>query len=294
MQRLRSLLFTPGHKPAMVAKAFTSAADGVIVDLEDAVPVDQKPAARAGLAALPDPGGREVFVRVNGVTTGLLWGDLTAAVEARPAGVILPKAERPEDVLRIDGALLAAEDRAGVEPGSTALLLLIESALGLVNAYEMARASSRVASLIFASGEEGDLVADLGVSWSLAGPELLTARSQMVIAARAAGLDFPLDAVYMNIRDLDGLRAEAELAKRLGLTGKLCVHPAQIPVVNEVFSPSAEEIAEQRRILEAFEKALAEGSGAVLLDGKMIDYANANRARRILALAGESEIGDDR
>lgn len=287
MRRVRSLLFVPGHKPGMIAKAMASEADGVIVDLEDAVPDDRKLEARAQLAELPDPGGRDVYIRSNGPATDLLWGDLNALTAARPAGVVVPKAELPSDVMRIDGALAAAEDAAGLDHGSIELLLSLESALGLHNAYDMAKASERVVSLVFASGEEGDLVADLGVQWSLAGPELLMARSATVIAARAAGLDFPLDAVYMNIRDLDGLRAEAEFAKRLGLTGKLCIHPAQVPVVNEVFTPSQEELAEQRRILKAFEEALAEGSAAVALDGKMIDYANANRARRILALAGE-------
>jgi len=287
MRRVRSLLFVPGHKPSMVAKAMASEADGVIIDLEDAVPDDHKLAARAQLADLPDPGGRDVFVRTNGPATDLLWGDINALAGARPAGLLLPKAELPADVLRIDGALLAVEEAAGLEPGSIDLLLSLESALGLQNAYEMASACERVVSLVFASGEEGDLVADLGVEWSLAGPELLMARSQTVIAARAAGLDFPLDAVYMNLRDLEGLRAEAEFAKRLGLTGKLCIHPAQIPVVNEVFTPTEEELAQQRRILEAFNSALAEGSAAVQLDGMMIDYANAKRARRILALAGE-------
>jgi citrate lyase subunit beta/citryl-CoA lyase len=291
MRRVRSLLFVPGHKPSMVAKAMASEADGVIIDLEDAVPDDRKLEARAQLAELPDPGGRDVFVRTNGPATDLLWGDINALAAARPAGLLLPKAELLSDVLRIDGALLAAEEAAGLDPGSIDLLLSLESALGLQNAYEMARASERVVSLVFASGEEGDLVADLGVQWSLAGPEMLMARSQTVIAARAAGLDFPLDAVYMNIRDLDGLRTEAEFAKRLGLTGKLCIHPAQVPIVNDVFTPSQEELAQQRRILEAFDRALAEGSAAVQLDGMMIDYANAKRARRILALAGEDVEG---
>jgi citrate lyase subunit beta/citryl-CoA lyase len=291
MRRVRSLLFVPGHKPSMVAKAMASEADGVIIDLEDAVPDDHKLEARSQLAELPDPGGRDVFVRTNGPATDLLWGDINALAAARPAGLLLPKAELPSDVLRIDGALLAAEEAAGLDPGSIDLLLSLESALGLHNAYEMARASERVVSLVFASGEEGDLVADLGVQWSLAGPEMLMARSQTVIAARAAGLDFPLDAVYMNIRDLDGLRTEAEFAKRLGLTGKLCIHPAQVPIVNDVFTPSQEELAQQRRILEAFDRALAEGSAAVQLDGMMIDYANAKRARRILALAGEDVEG---
>jgi citrate lyase subunit beta/citryl-CoA lyase len=291
MRRVRSLLFVPGHKPSMVAKAMASEADGVIIDLEDAVPDDHKLEARAQLAELPDPGGRDVFVRTNGPATDLLWGDINALAAVRPAGLLLPKAELPSDVLRIDGALLAAEEAAGLDPGSIDLLLSLESALGLQNAYEMARASERVVSLVFASGEEGDLVADLGVQWSLAGPEMLMARSQTVIAARAAGLDFPLDAVYMNIRDLDGLRTEAEFAKRLGLTGKLCIHPAQVPIVNDVFTPSQEELAQQRRILEAFDKALAEGSAAVQLDGMIIDYANAKRARRILALAGEDVEG---
>jgi citrate lyase subunit beta/citryl-CoA lyase len=291
MRRVRSLLFVPGDKPSMVAKAMASEADGVIIDLEDAVPDDHKLEARAQLAELPDPGGRDVFVRTNGPATDLLWGDINALAAARPAGLLLPKAELPSDVLRIDGALLAAEEAAGLDPGSIDLLLSLESALGFQNAYEMARASERVVSLVFASGEEGDLVADLGVQWSLAGPEMLMARSQTVIAARAAGLDFPLDAVYMNIRDLDGLRTEAEFAKRLGLTGKLCIHPAQVPIVNDVFTPSQEELAQQRRILEAFDRALAEGSAAVQLDGMMIDYANAKRARRILALAGEDVEG---
>lgn len=282
MRRVRSLLFVPGHKPQMIAKAMASEADGVIVDLEDAVPEDHKLAARAQLAQLPDPGGRDVFVRTNGPATGLLWGDINALTAARPAGMLLPKAELPSDVMRIDGALHAAEEAAGLERGSIELLLCLETALGLHHAYDMATASQRVVSLVFASGEEGDLVADLGVQWSQAGPELLTARSLTVIAARAAGLDFPLDAVYMNIRDLDGLRAEAQFAKRLGLTGKLCIHPAQVPLANREFSPTEEEVDHARRLLAAYDEAVAAGTGVIAFEGQMVDEPLARRARAVL------------
>jgi citrate lyase subunit beta / citryl-CoA lyase len=288
MQRLRSLLFTPGDKPRMIEKALASEADAVIVDLEDAVAEDRKALARDHVRALAVTDGPAVYIRVNSPATDLLWDDLNAAVEGSPAGILVPKMESAEDVLRIDGAVTAAERRLGIEQGSIELLLLIESALGLLRAYDMARAAQRVASLVFASGEEGDLVADLGCEWSPEGTELLAARSQVIIAARAAGLDYPLDAVYMNIRDLDGLRREAEQARRIGYTGKACIHPAQVPVVNDVFTPSPEEVAAQRRIIEAFDEALAAGDGAVMLDGKMIDYANVKRARRILDLAGQA------
>jgi citrate lyase subunit beta/citryl-CoA lyase len=278
------MLFTPGNRLDMLEKAVHSGTDAVIVDLEDSVSLDNKAMARDNLTNLPDS-PVPYYVRTNAVETGLLWADVVAAGRAPVVGVIIPKAEDPIVISQVDGALTALEMTAGKPVGSITVIPLIESGLGVRLTYEMAKASDRVECVMFGGGEQGDLVADLGVEWTPEGTGLMQARSQVLLSSRAAGVPYPMEAVFMDFRNPDGLRLESELARTLGYVGKVAIHPAQIQVINEVFTPSAEVVEYQRKVLAAFEEAEAEGKASIAVDGKMVDYAVARVARAILARA---------
>jgi len=284
MEPVRSMLFTPGNRLDMLEKAVHSGTDAVIVDLEDSVSLHNKPAARDNLSSLPES-PVPYYVRTNAVETGLLWDDVIAAGQAPVVGVIIPKAEDPQVISQIHGALTATEKTSGKPEGSMTVIPLIESGLGVRLTYEMAKASDRVECVMFGGGEQGDLVADLGVEWTPEGTGLMQARSQTLLSSRAAGVPYPMEAVFMDFRNPDGLRVECELARRLGYVGKVAIHPAQIPVINDVFTPSAEVVEYQKRVLAAFEEAEAQGSASIALDGKMVDYAVARVARAIIARA---------
>lgn len=165
---------------------------------------------------------------------------------------------------------------------SITIVPLIESALGVHLTYDIARASSRVWCVMFGGGEQGDLVADLGVEWTPEGTGLMYARSQVLLSSRAAGVPFPMEAVFMDFRDPEALRIESELARRLGYVGKVAIHPAQVPIINDVFTPAPEVVAYQKKVLAAFEAAEAQGSASIAVDGKMVDYAVARVARTII------------
>ena len=278
------MLFTPGNRLDMLEKAVHSGTDAVIVDLEDSVAVDNKPEARGNLARLPES-TVPYFVRTNAVETGLLWDDVVAAGQANVAGVIIPKAESPQTISQIDGALTALELTSGKPVGSLTVIPLIESGLGVRLTYEMAQASDRVECVMFGGGEQGDLVADLGVEWTPEGTGLMQARSQVLLSSRAAGVPYPMEAVFMDFRNPEGLRIECELARTLGYIGKVAIHPAQITVINDVFTPSPEVVDYQKKVLAAFEEAEANGQASIAVDGKMVDYAVARVARTIIARA---------
>ena len=256
MDPVRSMLFTPGHRRDLIEKAIASGTDAVIIDLEDAVATAEKANARAGLADLPTS-NVPLYVRTNAVETGLLWDDIVAAGQAGIAGIVVPKAEDPDVLRQIDGALRVLEMAAGREVGSITLVPLIESGVGVRATYDMVGAADRIRSVLFGGGEQGDLVADLGVTWTPAGTGLMHARSKVLMDARAAGCEHPMEAVFMDFRNLDALRVECELAKTLGYVGKAAIHPAQVPVIHEVFTPSVDEVEHHRRIIEAFDAALA-------------------------------------
>ncbi|MCE2527626.1 MAG: CoA ester lyase [Actinomycetia bacterium] len=290
MDAVRSMLFTPGHRLDLIAKASRSAADAVIVDLEDAVATSAKDQARSNLASLPQS-VKPFFVRVNGFETGLLWEDIASAVHAGVAGVILPKAEDRNVMLKLCGALSALETAAGQPEGSIALIPMIETAVGVQNAYEILDGCPRAEAVMFGSGEQGDLVADLGVQWEPTGTGLHYSRSRVLLAARAAGVPHPMDGVFMDFGDSEALHTESKLARRMGYVAKLAIHPAQVGVINEVFTPTPEEVAHHRAILEMFEKAEAEGTASIGADGKMIDYAVVRTARSLLGRAAITQRG---
>jgi citrate lyase subunit beta / citryl-CoA lyase len=284
------MIFTPGDRLDMVEKAARSGTDAVIVDLEDAVSNDNKVSARSNLAELP-PSPVPYYVRTNGATTPWFWEDVAAAGHAEVVGLILPKAEDPKVISQIDGALTVAEMRSGKKTGDITLIPLIESALGVRLTYEIALASTRVECVMFGGGEQGDLIADLGAEWSPEGTGLMQARSQVLLSARAAGVPYPMEAVFMDFRNNEALRVESEIARTLGYVGKVAIHPGQVPVINEVFTPSPEVVEYQRKVLAAFEEAEAAGKASIAVDGRMVDYAVARVARTIIAraeAAGES------
>jgi citrate lyase subunit beta/citryl-CoA lyase len=284
----RSMLFTPANRLDLVAKALASGTDAVIADLEDAVPADAKHQARENLGEI-GPTETPLFVRVNGAETEHLWPDVVAAGHAGAAGVVVPKADDPDLLRQIDGALTALEIAAGRPVGSTSLVPLIESSLGVLRASALISSSRRIEVVLFGSGEQGDLVADLGCEWTPDGTALLTARSLVLLAARGAGIQSPMDAVFMDFKNLDALRVECELARRVGYVGKVAIHPAQLAVIHDVFTPSAEEVAHNERIVRLFDEAVAGGSASINVDGRMVDYAVARQARGVLQRAARRE-----
>ncbi len=293
MQPCRSMIFTPGHRHDLVAKAIRSGADAVIVDLEDAVAAEEKPNARAMLADLPES-PVPLYIRTNGPETEWFWDDIVACGRLGVAGVVIPKAEHPDLLKEVGGALRALELANGHEIGSVLVIPLIESAAGVRRTYDMAVSLSRIECVLFGGGEQGDLIADLGATWTPEGTGLMYARAKVLHDSRAAGIPYPMEAVFMDFRNLEGLCVETEIAATLGYVGKVAIHPAQVAVINQIFTPSEEEIAHHRRIIEEFDKALATGAASIAVDGKMVDYAVVRVAREVLARAALAEAAGRR
>ncbi|MCX7960874.1 MAG: CoA ester lyase [Burkholderiales bacterium] len=288
---MRSFLFVPANHARRVEKALGSEADAVILDLEDAVAVSEKPAARAAAAeALARPRRGRLFVRVNGVATEWCLGDLTAVLRPGLDGIVLPKAESAADLRAIDWLMTGLERERGLARGAVELMPIVETATGFLRLDRILAARSlkdypgawRVRRITFGAA---DLARDLGMTWTAGEEELAPYRAQLVLASRAAGLEPPVDTVWVRLKDIDGLRRSAETSLRSGFHGKLCIHPDQVAVVNAVFTPEAEEVERARRIVAAFEKAEREGSAAIEVGGTFVDYPVVERARRTLALA---------
>lgn len=279
----RAMMFMPGNNPAMLQNAGIYGADTVIFDVEDAVAVSEKDAARQlvhnAIKRLQYP--CEVAVRINHIQTPFGLDDLEVILPAKPDLIRLPKAETGQDIKIIDEIIGEAEAKYGFAAGSIGMMAAIETAKGLMHAYEIATASPRMVAL--AIGGE-DFVADLKTSRSREGWELFVARSQLLLAARAAGIQ-AIDSVFANANDDEGFLAETRLIKQLGFDGKSVINPRQVRMAQEVFTPSEKEIKNAERVLAAYKEALERKSGVVALDGKMIDTPIVTRAERVLAYA---------
>ncbi|WP_314177688.1 HpcH/HpaI aldolase/citrate lyase family protein [Streptomyces winkii] len=288
----RTLLFVPGDRPERIRKALASEADAVAVDLEDAVAATAKDSARAltaealtGLVPLrlgrPGPG---VHIRVNALDTAEAEADLAAVRSllgrARLDGLIVPKARSAEQIAGLDETLTSAETEAGIQPGRLSLLPIVESAAGVLASAAVASASPRVQTLLFGTL---DLAAELGVRPTAEGRELLHARSQLVLAARAAGLPGPLDGPHAALDDEDGLVRSTLAAGELGFTGRVVLHPRQVAPVRRAFAPADAELARAREVLAAYTDAVERGLGAVRLgDGTFVDRPVVTRAEALL------------
>ena len=283
MSLYRTMLFVPADNLRRAGKALMLNADGVVLDLEDAVAISEKANARQSLKeALTLPRRGNVFIRVNSAQTDFILADLQVAVVQGVKGIVLAKSESAEEIRQIDWLMKLLEKERGLPPGALEIIPFIESANAVMNAYAVAAASPRV-SRMFLGGV--DYVQDIGTSFSKAGSELFFARSQLVVASRAAGIEAPIDTVYPDFKDIEGLLADAKLVRQMGFQGKLAIHPGQIAPLNEVFAPTAEEIAWAKKIVVVFDESEAKGQAVLQVDGKMIEYPIANRARRILQLA---------
>lgn len=280
MALLRTFLFAPGNHARRVEKVFTCGADGVILDLEDAVATAEKAATRPLIvAALQRPRRCLGYVRVNAMETPFCYGDLVGVVGPGLDGIIVPKVETASGILAMDWLIEQLERERGLARRSIDIIPIIETARGIANLGEILGAGSRVRRCSFGAG---DFTFDANVTWTRDEAELSAARAQMVIQSRAAGLEAPLDSVWVDLQDSEGLEASARAVKRMGFQGKTCIHPGQIPVVNAVFSPTDAEVAFARKVVAAFEAAEAEGLAAFQIDGKFVDYPIVYRAQRIV------------
>lgn len=269
------MIFVPADRPDRFSKALASGADAVIVDLEDAVAVSAKATAREGLAgAVPPAAERPVplLVRINDALTPWWRDDLDSAAAAGADGLMLPKAGDAETVRAV-----VREARAR---GLPAPIPILETAAGLGAAREIMAAAGMRANF-----GAGDLGRDLGLSPARDEAELAPYRAMVVLAARLAGVGAPLDTVWADLADKDGLAASAARAARMGFCGKLCIHPRQVGPINDAFTPDAAALAAARRAVDAFEAAEADGRGSIEVDGAFVDYPVAARARAVLARA---------
>ncbi|HEY4065297.1 MAG TPA: CoA ester lyase [Burkholderiaceae bacterium] len=292
-EMFRSLMFAPSSRPELLAKAQTGHADALIFDLEDSVPANAKDEARRNAGeALARGLAKPTYLRINHPRSGDFRADLAVLRQAPNVhnlrGVVLPKADVAADVALVAAELAAVESGAGWAGGSLRILPLIETCVGLRNSFELATASPRVCGMALASAEEGDFMVDLGGRWTPRSLALAYPRSKLVVDARAAGLQWIVDGVFMNLKDNDALRAECGIARELGFVGKMAIHPTQLDVMHEVFSPSADELEYAHGLIAAFREGEARGVAAVRFRGMMVDYANVRLAERTLSLGGQS------
>jgi citrate lyase subunit beta/citryl-CoA lyase len=286
MRVLRSMLFVPGNNWRMIERAKKENEDAVILDIEDAVPIAEKETARWFINdAIPmfSAASIDAFVRVNGLTTGLISDDLHFAIQQDLTGIVLPKSESRTDITRLDRIMRKEERAKRIKPGSVAILPIIETAKGVLNAQNIARASKRVVALAFGAA---DYMRDLGRSYIIMSEtetEILYARSRLALASRVAGVP-AIDTPFFGLTiDEKGLVRQATLAAQLGFKGKLVIHPGHVDPVNQVFTPSKEDIEQSKKIMKAYEDATKIGLGAASFEGRMIDYATYEMAKEQLS-----------
>ena len=279
----RSYLFAPGNHERRVEKALGLGADVVILDLEDAVAISEKKSTRELInKTLEQPRNCAVFVRVNAYDTEFCYGDICSIVSENLDGIVLPKLESLEDLRSIDWLLGNLEQERGLPNGSIDLMPIIETAVGLVNIREIARANTRVKRLAFGGG---DYTRDLGMEWTLKEDELLPVRSEMVLASRFGKLEPPVDTVFIHIKEHDAFRSSCSNILGLGFQGKMCIHPDQVPVTNETFTPDPEEVKWSQRVIDEFAKAEKAGIASIQVDGYFVDYPIVEKAQRTVDIA---------
>lgn len=290
---IRSMLFIPANRTRLASKGLAAGADALVFDLEDAIPMDAKEQARAELNEYlcgPPKSSAPTFVRVNPLSDLRGLEDLEAVVCANLAGVLVPKVEGPGDITVLDQTLRWLEERAGMSIGQTRIVPLLESAQSMRLAYEIASASPRVAYMGGIGVKGGDVEHALGYRWSPGGEETLVMRSKTLLDVRAAGIENPLSGVWMSLDDESGLEAFAQQTRSLGYEGMLAIHPRHIPIINDAFTPTPEEVERDRRIIAALSDATDSGAGAINFEGNMIDEAMAAAAQKRLERFGFAEV----
>lgn len=295
---LRSLLFVPGHRERWVAPARASGTDGILFDLEDAVPESEIDEARRVVGRAIDEAasgtGPRILVRLGPPGTAALRADLEAVVRPGLTGVVLPLVTEPDEVRSVDDQLGRLESAAGMEVGSTLIMPLVETPRAARLAFEIAQSSARIAYMGGGTSRQGDIARGLGYRWTPEGTETLTLRSWVLMCVRAAGVPFPLSGVWGTVDDLAGLRAFAEQSRQLGYNGLMLIHPSHVAVANEIFTPTPAEIAGWREVIDVMREAQGRGVGALRLHGQLIDEADVKTAELGLSLAEALGVGAGR
>jgi len=289
---IRTALFVPGNRPDRVDKAVGLGADMVIIDLEDAVPLRDKVSTRQIVRKkIEKHAENKLMVRVNSLESGLVQGDLEEIVTPGLDAGMLPKVEKSEDIVRIHAMLVAIEQRNQIDPGSLALVALIETALGVENAFQIASTKTEPDRLHTLAFGAADFTLDMGIRISKTGEELFYPRTRLAIACRAACIKPPLDTPFMiDLKDQEALRLDILRGRDLGFGGKLCIHPNQIDICNYLYSPSQEELEYAAQVVQVFEEAEANGIAAIQVNGKFIDYPVVEQSRRILKIAARMKM----
>ena len=290
MKPLRSLLFVPGHRGTWVEKAVATGVDGLILDLEDSVPTDLKEQGREevarSIARLRDSNADvSVYVRLNPLDTGLTGDDIAAVAIPGLDGFALAKLSGRDDIVRYDALVTHFEAKNGVAPGTIEFIANLETAESYAVCEEITTASPRMATLFAGTARDADVSRSIGFTFTPGGDETLYLRSRAVLACRANGLDFPLVGIWQDLADPEGARDFSIKNRELGFRGQVLIHPSHVEVANEIFSPSPFEIDFYAGMIEAFEKAEAEGAAAVVYEGMHVDYAHIKTAREVLAYA---------
>ena len=282
MQPNRSFLFAPGNHPRRVEKSFTTGCDVVILDLEDAVAVAEKPATRAIVVeALKRPRVCRGYIRVNSIDTDFCFEDIEAVVGPWLDGIMLPKVERPADLQAVDWMMASLEQRHRIKPGTIDLIPIIETAKGHAAAREIAASGGRLKRISFGGG---DYTRDLNLQWTFAEEEIAAVRSEVVLASRLAEIDPPIDTVFIHIKEHEHFARSARKGREFGFQGKLCIHPDQVGPANAAYSPTDEEAAWARKIISSFDAAEAQGLASIQVDGYFVDYPIVEKAQRIVTL----------
>jgi len=290
---LRTSMYVPGNKEDWMRKAPQYGSDALIFDLEDSVPVPDKEEARVLVRKMLEELGGEkptLTVRVNRLETGLTGDDLEAITCPQLYGVLLPKVESSADVVEVDNLLSYFERKAGMEVGSVFVDPGLETAQSIRQSYEIATASPRVAHMGGSGGKGGDTSRSIGFQWTPEGLETLYLKSKVLIDVRSAGVPYPMSGGWFDIHDLEGLRSLAVQLRQLGYTGMHLIHPSHVPVVNEVFSPTPEDVRHWQGLVKAMEEMRATGGAAITFGGDMVDIAHEETARTMLAIAKEMGI----
>lgn len=290
MERLRrTMLFVPGGNEKMATKALGLDADALIIDLEDSVAPQVKDEAREFTRRLiedTDFGGREVAVRINSLKTEYGRDDIEVVVPARPHTLVVPKVESGEELQEMDQLMQEIEKKQNLPVGGVGLMPLIETPRGIINIDEIAMSTPRLTGFLFGAGDltretRGEITRE---RWELYYPLV-----KIVYAARAANID-AIDSPYFDVKDSEGCEANARQAKILGYDGKAVIHPAQVEVVNRVFTPTAQEVEHAKKVIEVYREAEEEGKGATQLDGQLIEHVHVTVARRLLAIAEKAGV----
>ncbi|MGR8947099.1 MAG: HpcH/HpaI aldolase/citrate lyase family protein [Gammaproteobacteria bacterium] len=278
----RTFLFVPGNHPRKLEKVFDSGADAVIIDLEDAVAIAEKPQTRAvAVDALKQKRQPRGYIRVNAVDTEFCFQDLQNIVGPWLDGIVLPKVESASDYRMVDWVLGNLERDAGLDVGNIDLMPIIETAKGLAAAREIAACGGRIKRLSFGAG---DYTRDLNLQWTFGEAEIAAARSELVLASRLANIEPPIDTVFIHIKEHDHFAASARKGREFGFQGKLCIHPNQIEATHAAYTPTEEEARWAKKIIASFEEAEKQGSASIQVDGYFVDYPIVEKAQAIVEL----------